>query len=204
MMRSRTRDRTITKEIEKGRQSHSLKHYSHGWLSFLDIYSFAHVKIHKYAHKFVLGVIQENRAPPHNNRQGREALTGLDTSQICRQASLRRRELTVLCVCVAACVLAVCVAAVMVVDAARIRSLVLLDAEPMVRGRRAERETEDDRVLFTQKQNRKKAGGQTCLLALGPEKDEGRTTRQRFLFISNAPASLKASRDNKTMLKSTD
>lgn len=61
---------------------------------------------------------------------------------------LRRRGLTVLCVCVAACVLAVCVAAVMVVDLARKRTLVLFDAELMLRGGSAERETEDDRVWF--------------------------------------------------------
>lgn len=66
----------------------------------------------------------------------------------CKQALLRRRVLTVLCVRVTACVLAVRVATVMVVDLARKRSLVLFDAELMVRGGSAERETEDDRVLF--------------------------------------------------------
>lgn len=61
----------------------------------------------------------------------------LDMSQICRQTLfgellLGLRVLTVLGVCVAERVLAVCVAAVMVVDLARIRSLILFDAELMV------------------------------------------------------------------------
>lgn len=65
-----------------------------------------------------------------------------------KQALLRRRGLTVLGVCVAACVLAVCVATVVVVvELASKRSLVLFDAELMVRGGSAERETED-RVSF--------------------------------------------------------
>lgn len=70
---------------------------------------------------------------------------------------LRRPELTVLGVCVAACVRAVRVApvVVVVVDLARKRSLVLFHAELMVRGGSAERETEDDRVLFTRKQKQK-------------------------------------------------
>lgn len=65
------------------------------------------------------------------------------------QALLRRRGLTVLGVCVAACVLAVRVATVMVVvvELASKRSLVLFHAELMVRGGSAERETED-RVSF--------------------------------------------------------
>lgn len=69
----------------------------------------------------------------------------------CKQALLRRRGLTVLGVRVAACVLAVRVATVMVVvvvELARKRSLILFDAELMVRGGSAERETEDDRVSF--------------------------------------------------------
>lgn len=92
----------------------------------------------------------------NNNRHERRSNDRVDTSQLCRQALLRRPVLTVLCVCVAACVRAVCVATVVVVDLARKRSLVLFHAELMVRGGSAERETEDDRVLFTHKQKEKK------------------------------------------------
>lgn len=67
----------------------------------------------------------------------------LDISQICRQLFLRLRVLTVLGVCVAERVLAVCVATVMVMDLARIRGLILFDAELMVWGGTTERETED-------------------------------------------------------------
>lgn len=63
------------------------------------------------------------------------------------QVFLRRRVLTVLSVCVAERVLAVCVATVMVVDLARIRHLVLFDAELMVCGRTTEREAVDDTVF---------------------------------------------------------
>lgn len=61
----------------------------------------------------------------------RASVYSLDISQI-GQLSLRLRVLTVLVVCVVERVLAVCVATVMVVDLARIRSLILFDAELMV------------------------------------------------------------------------
>lgn len=60
------------------------------------------------------------------------------------QLFFRLKVLTVLGVCVAKRVLAVCVASVMVVDLARIRSLILFNAELMVWGRTTQRETEDD------------------------------------------------------------
>lgn len=67
----------------------------------------------------------------------RASVYRLDRSQICGQTLpgqhlFRLKVLTVLGVCVAKCVLAVCVASVMVVDLARIRSLILLNAELMV------------------------------------------------------------------------
>lgn len=74
-------------------------------------------------------------------------------SQICRQPLfgqhfLRLQVLTVLGVCVAECVLAVCVATVVVgMDLARIRSLVLFDAELMVCSGTTERETENKSLL---------------------------------------------------------
>ena len=58
--------------------------------------------------------------------------------------------------CVAACVLAVRVATVMVVNLARKRRLVLFDAELMVRGGSAERETEDDKSFVSLKYKTKK------------------------------------------------
>lgn len=75
----------------------------------------------------------------------------IDLLQIHR-LSLRRRVLTVLGVCVTERLLAVCVA-VMVVDFARIRSLILFNAELMVWGRTTQRETKDNecnqRVFFS-------------------------------------------------------
>lgn len=65
-----------------------------------------------------------------------------DLQPLFGQLSLRLPVLTVLGVCVAECVLAVCVAAVVVVDLAGIRSLILFRAE-LVRGRSAERVTAD-------------------------------------------------------------
>lgn len=74
--------------------------------------------------------------PSSSKLEHQQASIGTDL----RQARVRLRLLTVLCVCVAACVLAVCVAAMMVVDLARKRSLVLLDAELVLRGGGTERE----------------------------------------------------------------
>lgn len=67
----------------------------------------------------------------------RASVYQLDRSRIWRQTLpwqhfFRLKVLTVLGVCVAKRVLAVCVASVMVVDLARIRSLILFNAELMV------------------------------------------------------------------------
>lgn len=116
-------------------------------------------------------------------------------------------ELTVLCVCVAACVRAVCVApVVVVVELARKRGLVLFHAElVMVRAGSAERETEDDRVLFTHKHKQKgpERKSETGSLTLRPEarKRRGKKIQSVFLFIFNAATSLKASRVIGTTMK---
>lgn len=129
----------------------------------------------------------------------------------CKQALLRRRVLTVLRVCVAACVLAVCVATVMVVDLARKWSLVLFNTELMVRGGSAERETEDNRVSFhlNTKQERwdsKRAltRWQMRLLALRPEtrKHKKRPTRQKCFSVyfqrSSVPKGIARYQDEST------
>lgn len=69
--------------------------------------------------------------------------SGPDVSQI-GQLSLRLTVLTVPGVCVAERVVAVCVTTVMVVDLARVRSLIIFHAELMVGSRTAQRETEDN------------------------------------------------------------
>lgn len=94
-------------------------------------------------------ILKQNTACwPTQRQRGMKRTSGW-MSQICRQPLfeqlfLRQQILTVLNVCVAEGVLAVRVATVMVVDLARIRCLVLFDAELMVCGRTTERETEDD------------------------------------------------------------
>lgn len=88
------------------------------------------------------------------------------------------RVLTVLGVCVAERVLAVCVATVMVVDLARIRSLILFNAELMVWSRTAQRETEDD----------------TC-----NESKVHLTTRQTLLHDFNNPPTIDVNLTYKTM-----
>lgn len=119
---------------------------------------------------FVLfGTSFHHRAPLNNNRHEKRGWTHH------RFADRPCSVLTVLCVCVAACVLAVCVATVMVVDLARKRGLVLFHAKLMVRGGSAERETADDRVHSKTKEKRPRPKSETRSLAL---RTETRKTRK--------------------------
>lgn len=135
----------------------------------------------------------------------------------CKQALFSRRVLTVLCVCVAACVLAVRVATVMVVDLARKWSLVFFDAELMVRGGSAERETEDDSFISLKCKTKIKRRDskrvltwwQMRLLALRPEtrKQKKRPTHQKCFSVyfqrSSVPKGIMRYQDKSTDCNTT-